>query len=536
MRTIAASMLLGIAIVLTNIISTAQEQMSASVSLDKLREMRKEAAHRHRRIIFDNDGNEPVYFCAEATREALLDSRTTNLIGSQVDSIFYCTWSSGFGYFTHNTKAGSLFACTAEEPGKGPGSGFSKNKTQEFIDKGLDPLRVMVEFCKQHGIEIFWTMRMNDIHDAWNAWYSPHMVPPFKKEHPEWLLGSAENKPKNGAFSAVDYGVPEVRDMTFKFFEEVCRNYDVDGVQCDFFRHLNYFRKVANGEPAGQEELNAMTDLIRRIRQMTDEEGAKRGRPILFSVRVPDSVDFCKVMGFDIERWLSEGLVDMLVVSCYFRLNPWETSVQLGHQYGVPVYPALSETRVRDKEAAKVRSTLECYRGRAAEAWNAGADGIYMFNFFDPNSTLWKELGTPTTLEPLDKVYCAGVRGYGNLSFWYKGGEKYMNRSLLSPDWARRLSPGKAETVDVIVGEPARDGAEVKFQVRFKDLPTADAIALAWNDEPLAAGATSGIWTELPLQAAQVKQGANRFAATLNADEPPGPVLEDLFLWVRYAK
>ncbi|MCP4641975.1 MAG: family 10 glycosylhydrolase, partial [bacterium] len=431
--------------------AAAQEE-GKGVSVEKIKEMRAEAAHSKRRIIFDNDGNEPVYYCEEATREALLDKRTTALAGTQVDSIFYCTWSSGFGYFTHNTKVGSIFNCVAEEPDKGPGSGFSKNKTQELIDNGHDPLQVMVEFGKEHDIEIFWSMRMNDVHDAWGAWYSPHLFPPIKKEHPEWVIGTKENRPKNGGYTAIDFAVPEVRDLAFRFFEEVCQNYDVDGVQCDFFRHLNYFRKVANGEPAGQEELDMMTDLIRRIRVMADEEGAKRGRPILLSVRVPDSAELCKVMGFDIERWMSEGLIDILVVSGYFRLNPWETSVELGHKYNIPVYPCLSETRVRDGEAKKVRASLESYRARAASAWNAGVDGIYMFNFFHPQGLQWRELGDAKTLAPLDKVYCAGVRGYGNLDFWYEGGEQYMNRSLLSPDWARKLTPGQPETVDLVVG------------------------------------------------------------------------------------
>src|SRR4051794_20983275 len=61
--------------------------------------LRKEALNRPRRIIFNNDGNEPVYFCNAATAEELLRSRTAPLAGSQVDSIFYCTWSSGFGLF-----------------------------------------------------------------------------------------------------------------------------------------------------------------------------------------------------------------------------------------------------------------------------------------------------------------------------------------------------------------------------------------------------------------------------------------------------
>jgi hypothetical protein len=91
----------------------------------QVREARKEALHKQRRIIFNNDGNEPVYALKELSKEALLDERTAPLAGSQVDSLFYCTWSSGFGLFTHATKVGQLF--TTKEGMFGP------NRTSEMI-------------------------------------------------------------------------------------------------------------------------------------------------------------------------------------------------------------------------------------------------------------------------------------------------------------------------------------------------------------------------------------------------------------------
>ena len=59
-----------------------------------MKEVRKKAAHRQRRIIFNNDGNEPAYLCQSVSKDELLGHRTRDLAGTQVDSIFYCTWSS----------------------------------------------------------------------------------------------------------------------------------------------------------------------------------------------------------------------------------------------------------------------------------------------------------------------------------------------------------------------------------------------------------------------------------------------------------
>lgn len=70
---------------------------SRPTTLDELRAARRQAAERPRRVIFNNDGNEPVYLCKTTSPEELLGYRTTPLAGTHVDAIFYCTWSSGFG-------------------------------------------------------------------------------------------------------------------------------------------------------------------------------------------------------------------------------------------------------------------------------------------------------------------------------------------------------------------------------------------------------------------------------------------------------
>ena len=57
-----------------------------------------------------------------------------------------------------------------------------------------------------------------------------------------------------------------------------------------------------------------MTDLMRRLRAMMDEEGARRGRPILLSVRTPDSAEYCRALELDVRTWMKEGLIDAWVV------------------------------------------------------------------------------------------------------------------------------------------------------------------------------------------------------------------------------
>jgi hypothetical protein len=495
------------------------------------KEERKKAAHRRRRIIFNNDGCDAVYYTNQATPEALLACRTSPLAGTHVDTIFYCTWCSGFSNFTHRTRIGHVFTRTESQ--------LSNNKVDRFIAQGTDPLEIMVDFCHQHQIEIFWSFRMNDTHDASSAWYGPLLFPQLKKDHPEWLLGSRDKPTRYGRWTGVDYGRQEIRDLAFRFVEEVCQSYDVDGIELDFFRHLNYFKRVSMGRDAGPDEREMMTSLLRRIREMGEREGRKRGRPILIAVRAPDSVEYSAAMGLDLAGWLKDDLVDLLVVGGYFRLNPWKTSVSLSHKHDVPVYPCLSESRLKG-EAQKVRASIECYRARAMNVWDSGADGVYLFNFFNPHSPLWRELGDPNALATMDKVYTTGARGVGTANSWLAGGLRFLNRSPLSPERPRTLEPGEAVTVPLRVGEQVGKAGgdrqpEVRLRVQIQGLSDPGEMSARLNDTAITGGTASEEWLEYSVAPALVRKGVNRFQFVLKPESKARPVLKDLLLWVRYS-
>jgi len=172
----------------------------------------------------------------------------------------------------------------------------------------------------------------------------------------------------------VDYGLPQVREQAFAFCEEVCRNYDVDGIELDFFRHAFFFRCSADNKACGPAELAAMTGLLRRIRAMAEAEGRRRGRPILVAIRVPDSVDYCRYIGLDLERWLGEGLTDLLIVTGYTQLNPWNTAsswAQIRRQ-GLSV---AGRTARAGRGSAEGASSLESYRGERCRPGRAGWTG-----------------------------------------------------------------------------------------------------------------------------------------------------------------
>ncbi|MCX6991955.1 MAG: hypothetical protein NT011_02310 [Kiritimatiellaeota bacterium] len=489
----------------------------------KLEEMRKEAAHKQRRIIYNNDGDDAVPFkIPQPLVEGFLKQRSTGLIGSQVDTVFYCTMGS-MGYAMHRTKVGDIFLTREWRT-----AGLTRyNLTPDLIKLGTDPLQLIVEFCRQNKIEVFWSMRMNDTHDGHGGDYSPFIFPNFKKNNPEYLFGAENAKPRYGEWTAVDYAQPKVREMAFQYAEDVCKNYDVDGVELDFFRHANFFKSVGQGGLASPAELDMMTALMRRIRKMTEAESIKKGKPILLSIRVPDSVEYCRAIGLDLEKWLAEGLVDMLTVTCYFQLNPWEYSVKLGHKYGVPVYASLSDSRVQAGRAKGWPQNFQrgsdlFYRGYAMQAWQSGVDGVYMFNYFDPNRPGWRELGDKKELLVKDKVYFMSPRGYGSppAGCYVKDGEKFRNTPTLSvekPIFLRSNQPQKMTLVmaeDFPGAEKRNLRPEITCRLWVKSMAEGDRVDVKMNGRLLENVKASGESLDYRIEPTDVKNGDNVFELT----------------------
>lgn len=419
--------------------------LGGKLNIEQLRQMRREAAEKTRRIIFNNDGCDA--YCYPKNRPltpAGLISTRTPATNSHVDTISYCTISSGFGMFTHRTKVGEFISEDA------PGN--KVNLARLLVTQGTDPLQVMVDWARSNKKEIFWTMRMNDCHDSGHTPQKPYCRwSKLKANHPEYLLAPSKRWLPHCRWSAVDYSHPEIRELAFRYFEEVCQNYDIDGIELDFFRHLYLFKSVAYGARASQKELNMMTDLIERIRIMTEKEGLKRGRPILLAIRVPDSVEYCEGVGIDLKRWLSDGLVDIVIGSGYFRLNPWKYLVKLGHKYKVQVYAGLSESRVAGEGKLKRRAGLT-YRARAMDAWQAGVDGIYVFNEYNASKPYLSEIGDSNSLNTLDKLYFPTYRD-GNVKHYLRNGQKHNRLPLLTPNKPIIIEPGRSAEIPIWIGE-----------------------------------------------------------------------------------
>ena len=415
---------------------------------------REKARWRRRRIIYNNDGDDAIearsgveheYDVSEALAvrasgdlvQDFLDARSTPLIGSQVDSNWFASCMAGLTFF-HHTKLGGF---------------YGKEIPLELVEKyGRDTLEIQLDFSHEHGMEAAWCLRMNDIHDAFppgsRRW--TYGLAPFKQEHPDCMMGEQGDWDKyghhhhpKGQWTRLDFANPEVREHIFRIIEEVAENYDVDLIGMEFFKYWPFFRESRDGDPVEPEHVEIMNDLLRRIRRMADDVASRRGRPLLLAAHTPFSLADCIHVGVDLETWLAEGLIDQLMPGGSLEsvfCSSYSDIIALGHKYEVPVYPCvswgfwdrwaflgLSDGKYRQfgswietlyggqpERAGKPsfilvfngwEGTLAAWRGAASNLFNAGADGLYLFNPAFGEPQWWREIGEPATMAGKDKLY-----------------------------------------------------------------------------------------------------------------------------------
>ena len=346
-----------------------------------------------------------------------------------------------------------------------------------------------------------------------------------------------------GNTTAFDYAQDAVREKVFSLASEVAENYPVDGLVLDFFRHLPTFKSTALGaKTASDEERAKLTALMRQLRDMRDKRGIQTGRPVLLAARTPDTFEYARALGLDLETWMKEGLIDIWITSGYFRLTEWEDIVKLAHAHDMPVWAATDESRVKDREN---KNSLEAYRARIMNMRRAGVDAIWVFNyFFFPGSRefqLLKEAGSIETLAFTDKLYVPDDLGPKYAGLYLADGLSYVKRQkLFAPTEPETLKRGQSREVEMRVGDDvasaAAQGYEATAMLRLQADGVSDDLKVEWNGQSLTRSSTREGWIDFAVEPAVVKVGVNRITIRRGDGAEGDLTLKDLQLPIVYRR
>ena len=222
------------------------------------------------------------------------------LLGTGVDLLVL-----GLGYgdvYFHDSKVGRVV-------------GQEKEVWENFIDwrimcmvrdarkLGTDQLREVIRRGREKGLKVFPSLKLQDVAQpgdercGWLKW----------RQHPEVCLKEKDPKDPRSAFG-YDFTHPLVREDKLKMVREVLSDYGADGIELDFMFYPAYFRRAEVDRGA-----SLMTRFVADVREAARAVGREQKRSIPISARVFHRRDENLGIGLDVESWLKEKSVDLVV-------------------------------------------------------------------------------------------------------------------------------------------------------------------------------------------------------------------------------
>ncbi len=372
---------------------------------------------------------------------------------------------------------------------------------------GADLVKLFVERCHLRGQKAFISYRLNDSHHKEFADAKPgekvsggsaQGLSRFYCEHPEWRIS---NDLKSWHLRVQNWAVPEVRAHKFAFLEELCANYDIDGLELDYMRHCNFFQP---DKTTSEQRREIMAGFVKQVRELLDRT-AKPGQHRCLCVRIPCFLAAHDPLGIDVAAFAEAG-AEMFNLSPYYIFEQQNDSVAIRKRIpNAAVYVEFThDTRNGPRPTATVgyddfsfrRATVEQIQTTAHLAYARGLDGVSAFNF-----VYYREHGTPMR-GPFDEPPFDVFNHLGDPAWLARQPQHYFVAQATwdvpaVPD--RRLGSGRkplranaGETVRVeLDGAPPAGGWSGAARLRIqtaKDL-TDQRLSVKLNGTPLEADA-----------------------------------------------
>jgi hypothetical protein len=400
------------------------------------------------------------------------------VVGTGVEMLVF-----GMGYgdvFFHQSKIGRTI-------------GEAKDVWESFIDWRImrmvrdakelyqtDQFHEVIRRGKQMKMPVVASLKMNDGHvpeaqrSGWLRWNRGREV--CLREPPnEWFY---------------DYTNPEVIEYKQALIREILEDYGADGIELDFMFSAIYFRKdeVDKG-------VESMSKFVADVRKMADEIGSEQGREISVAARVYHQREANLKTGLDVETWLKEGSVD-LVVGQVSPASLFETGDVDGRWMADAANASGKAAYIRPPLLVYDERTIfvhiEMYRALRQSLDYQGFAGLYLgylpWPFTQTEHQILREVAYPEIVARHDKRYILQPRETAPAAS-ADGRNMAQVQDRVLP---AKLEEGKTASINILVGddlEGARKDREMRkpiLTVRFAEFCVEDDIEIRFNGKVLS--------------------------------------------------
>ena len=265
----------------------------------------------------------------------------------------------------------------------------------------FDTAAAVIEVCHELGLRVHGLMR--PVASRMPPLHWPRSEHDLFHDHPEVRQTGRGGEPV-GHYS---FAHPRVGETFLAVLREQVTRYHLDGVHLLLNRgwpFIGYEKHVvdafmqAHGDDPREldprdprwlrHKSGYMSVFMGEVRRMLEEIGQQRGRRPELSVTVMAGLEQCMLLGIDVAHWLTERYVDHLIIHPCWLPNRWQDT---------HVSATMSVTPERIGEVTCLAEGTGCrvyadvypryippaeYARRAAEYYNAGADGLCFWDTY----------------------------------------------------------------------------------------------------------------------------------------------------------
>ena len=234
-----------------------------------------------------------------------------------------------------------------------------------LLEKGIDIYEIATCYLRETGCKIYLSVRMNDGHYRDN----PAINSPFALTHS--IRGDGAD---------LDFSQDAVQDLFCAYIEELLRTYPADGVELDWLRYPTCLPEEKRGD------YTIINRYMHRVRKLLDPK-------LSLAVRLYPGEEKNLAHGFDVAQWICDGTADLFTMENFYvptnfemPVGAWRESIAKRNTENRP-YTLLcgSDWGVCCKAGDHIPMNPALVRGFTRSCLARGADGVYLFNFFEEN-------------------------------------------------------------------------------------------------------------------------------------------------------